>query len=156
MVTAVHEFTTFQQKELLMRNIAALFSILMPGFGQIYNGHFIKGAFLLIVEHYDNAFGKINKAIHLDFNGFHQQAIEVANFQNLLFYPGFYAYVVWDAWYYAKPNADKTKTAIPFLFGGFLGVFGSIYGNRLPFPTLMVGMLMLIPMICGMVAYRNQ
>ncbi|WP_062678090.1 hypothetical protein [Parageobacillus toebii] len=47
-----------------MRNIAALFSILMPGFGQIYNGQFIKGVFFIIVEHFDNAFGHINEAIH--------------------------------------------------------------------------------------------
>lgn len=57
-----------------MRNIAALFSMLMPGFGQIYNGQFMKGVFLLIVEHFDNVLGKINQAIHLDLNGLHQQA----------------------------------------------------------------------------------
>jgi hypothetical protein len=140
----------------IMRNIAALFSMLMPGFGQIYNGQFIKGVFLLIVEHFDNALGKINKAIHLDFNGLHQQAIEATNFDYLLFYPGFYAYCVWDAWYYAKPNADKAKTAIPFVIGGFLGEIGAILANRLPMPTLTVGMLMIIPMICGMIVFRNQ
>jgi hypothetical protein len=143
-------------KEIFMRNIASLFSILMPGFGQIYNGQFIKGAFLLIIEHYDNAFGKINAAIHLDFTGLHQQAIEVTNFQYMMFYPGFYAYTVWDAWYYAKPNADKAKTAIPFLIGGFLGEIGAIFGNHLPIPTLTVGMLMIIPMIWGMVVFKNQ
>ena len=139
-----------------MRNIAALFSILMPGFGQIYNGQFIKGAFLLLIEHYDNEFGKINLAIHLDFNGLHQQAIEATNFQSMLFYPGFFAYTIWDAWYHAKPNADKKRTAIPFLIGGFLGVIGAIFGNRLAIPTFTVGMLMLIPMICGMIIFRNQ
>ncbi|HWO95243.1 MAG TPA: hypothetical protein VNM45_02655 [Bacillus sp. (in: firmicutes)] len=139
-----------------MRNIAALFSMLMPGFGQIYNGQFIKGVFLLIVEHFDNALGHINKAIHLDFNGLHQQAIDTANFEYMLFYPGFYAYAVWDAWYYAKANADKTKTAIPFVTGGFLGEIGAIFGNRLPIPTLVVGMLMIIPMICGMILFRNE
>ncbi|MBA2875145.1 hypothetical protein [Thermaerobacillus caldiproteolyticus] len=139
-----------------MRNIAAFFSILMPGFGQIYNGQFIKGAFFIITEHFDNALGQINKAIHLDLNGLHQQAVETTNFEYMLFYPGFYAYCVWDAWYYAKPNADKTKTAIPFIMGGFLGEIGAILANRLPIPTLTVAMLMIIPMICGMIAFRNQ
>lgn len=119
-----------------MRNLAALFSMLMPGFGQLYNRQFLKSVFLLIVEHYDNVFGKINTAIQLDFNGFHQKALEAANFQYVLFYPGFYAYSVWDAWYYAKPNADKTKSAIPFLIGGILGEFGAIYASRLYIPTL--------------------
>lgn len=103
-----------------MRNIAALFSMLMPGFGQIYNGQFMKGVFFVLIEHFDNALGQINKAIHLDFNGLHQQALEAANFEYILFYPGFYAYCVWDAWYYAKPDADKEKTPIPFIIGGFL------------------------------------
>jgi hypothetical protein len=139
-----------------MRNIAALFSMLMPGFGQVYNGQFMKGVFFVIVEHFDNVFGHINQAIHLDFNGLHQQAVEATNFEYMLFYPGFFAYCVWDAWYYAKPNADKSKTAIPFVIGGFLGSIGAIFGNRLPIPTLTVGMLMIIPMICGMIVFRDQ
>lgn len=139
-----------------MRNIAALFSMLMPGFGQIYNHQFLKGVFLLAVEHYDNVFGKINTAIHLDFNGFHQKALEAANFQYVLFYPGFYAYTIWDAWYHAKPNANKTTSAIPFFIGGILGEFGAIFATRFYIPTLTVGLLMIIPMICGMIIFRNQ
>jgi hypothetical protein len=139
-----------------MRNLAALFSMLMPGFGQLYNRQFLKSVFLLIVEHYDNVFGKINTAIHLDFNGFHQKALETANFQYVLFYPGFYAYTVWDAWYFAKPNADKTKSAIPFLIGGILGEFGAIFASRLYIPTLTVGLLMIVPMIIGMIIFRHQ
>jgi hypothetical protein len=139
-----------------MRNIAALFSMLMPGFGQIYNRQFLKGVFLLIVEHYDNVYGNINYAIHLDLNGFHQKALEVTNFQYMLFYPGFYAYTVWDAWYYAKPNADKTKSAVPFFIGGVLGEFGAIFATRLSIPTLTVGLLMILPMIGGMIFFRNQ
>src|SRR3954468_10828000 len=98
----------------IMRIIAGLFSILMPGFGQMYNKQFIKGFILLLIEHYDNVTAHINKAIFLDFNGYHQQALEVTNFQYLLFYPGFYVYTVWDAWYYAKTGANKTTSAIPF------------------------------------------
>ena len=94
--------------------------------------------------------GNINKAIQLDFNGFHQQALEAVVYDGMLFYPGFYVYAVWDAWYYAKDGADKTKTAIPFIIGGFLGSMGAIYSSKLPIPTLTVGLLMIIPMIIGM------
>jgi hypothetical protein len=139
-----------------MRNIAALFSMLVPGLGQIYNGQFIKGVFFIIVEHFMNIFGQINKAIYLDFNGLHQQAVEATNFEYLLFYPGFYTYCIWDAWYHAKPNADKTKTAIPFIIGGFLAEISAIFANRLPIPTLTVGMFMIISMICGLIAFRKQ
>ena len=67
-----------------------------------------------------------------------------------------FVYTVWDAWYYAKEGANKTTTAIPFIIAGFLGVMGAIFAAKLPFPTLTVGLLMIIPMIFGMVIFRKQ
>ncbi|AWI11030.1 MULTISPECIES: hypothetical protein [Bacillaceae] len=139
-----------------MRAVSALFSILMPGFGQIYNGQIKKGIFLLVVEHFDNMLGKINRSIQLDFNGFHQEALATVIYDAMLFYPGFYVYTVWDAWFYAKEGADKGKTAIPFIIGGFLGELGAIFASKLPFPTLICGLLMIIPMLIGMVIFRKQ
>ncbi|NHM30691.1 hypothetical protein [Neobacillus terrae] len=139
-----------------MRNVAALFSLLMPGFGQIYNRQFIKGVIFVILEHFDNMVGNINNAIQLDFNGFHQQALEVVNYQGMLFYPGFFVYVVWDAWYYAKEGANKATTSIPFVIAGFLGVISSIFAAKLPFPTLSVALLMIIPMFFGIVIFRKE
>lgn len=78
-----------------MRAVSALFSILMPGFGQIYNGQIKKGIFLLVVEHFDNMLGKINRSIQLDFNGFHQEALATVIYDAMLFYLGFYVYTVW-------------------------------------------------------------
>ncbi|MED4038472.1 hypothetical protein [Niallia taxi] len=54
-----------------MRIIPALFSIIMPGFGQIYNRELVKGLIFVILEHFDNMLGRINQAIALDINGFH-------------------------------------------------------------------------------------
>ncbi|SET18261.1 hypothetical protein SAMN05216389_106204 [Oceanobacillus limi] len=139
-----------------MRNIAALFSLLMPGFGQIYNNQFVKGIIFVFIEHFDNILGKINQAIHLDFNGEHQAALDITVYDFMLFYPGFYVYAVWDAWYYAKKGANKATTAIPFIIAGFLGEMGAIFAPKLPFPTLTVGLLMIIPMVIGIVLYRNQ
>ncbi|MEH7417466.1 hypothetical protein V7266_19560, partial [Neobacillus drentensis] len=117
-----------------MRNIAALFSLLMPGVGQFYNRNFIRGLVFLVIEHFDNIYGKINKAIQLDLNGFHKQALAAVIYDGMLFYPGFYVYVVWDAWFYAKKGANKTITAIPFILGGFLGELGAIFASKLPIP----------------------
>jgi hypothetical protein len=139
-----------------MRSIAALFSILMPGLGQVYNRQFVKGIIFLIIEHFDNTLGNINEAIHLDFNGFHQEAINGTNFKYMLFYPGFFIYCVWDAWFFAKLGADKIKTAIPFLTGGFLGTLTSIYSSYIPIPTLTTGLVMIIPMIFSMIVFRKQ
>ncbi len=60
--------------------------------------------------------GNINEAIQLDFNGYHQQALEIVDYAGMMFYPGFYVYAVWDAWYYAKTGANKTTSAIPFCY----------------------------------------
>ncbi|MUK87957.1 hypothetical protein GMD78_06040 [Ornithinibacillus sp. L9] len=139
-----------------MRNIAAFFSLLMPGFGQIYNGQLFKGIIFVFLEHFDNIFGKINQAIHLDFNGFHQQALDITVYDFMLFYPGFYTYAVWDAWYYAKEGANKATTAIPFIIGGFLGEMGAIFAPKLAFPTVTVGLLMIIPMLIGIFLFRKQ
>jgi len=139
-----------------MRVIAALFSMLMPGFGQIYNNQFLKGVIFVIFEHFDNIFGNINHAIYLDFNGLQHQALNQVVHEYILFYPGFYVYVVWDAWYHAKEGANKATTAIPFIIGGFLGLFGTIYSAKLPLPTLFVGLLMIIPMVIGMIIFRKQ
>jgi len=100
--------------------------------------------------------GRINESITLDFNGYHQQAVETATFDVLLFYPGFYVYAVWDAWFYAKEGADKTKTAIPFVVAGFSGEFAVIFAEKLPFPTLTIGLLMIVPMGIGMFIFRNK
>lgn len=112
--------------------------MLMPGFGQIYNGQFFKGVIFVLFEHFDNILGKINEAIYLDFNGHHLEAIEVTNFEYMLFYPGFYVYAIWDAWFHAKPNANKTTTPIPFFIGGILGELGALFSDKLPIPTLTV------------------
>ena len=139
-----------------MRIVAALFSMLMPGFGQIYNNQLVKGVIFVIFEHFDNILGNINRAVYLDLNGFHQQALDQAVYEYVLFYPGFYVYVVWDAWFHAKEGADKAKTAIPFIIGGFLGLFASIYSSMLPSPTFLAGMAMIIPMLIGMIIFRKQ
>jgi hypothetical protein len=140
-----------------MRLAAAFFSILLPGFGQIYNKQFVKGIVFVIFEHFDNAYGHINKAIHMDFNGLHHAALQTINFEAMMFYPGFYIYNVWDAWYYAKEGtADKAKTAVPFLIGGFLGEFCVIYSSHLPIPALTTAIAMLAPMVVGMIIYRKS
>lgn len=137
-----------------MRVISAFFSILMPGVGQMYNGQFIKGIVFMIIEHFDNVFGNINKAIYLDFNGFHQEALQTLEHSHAMFYPGFYVYVVWDALYHAQPNGNK-KSAVLFVVAGFLGEITSIFARHLPIPTLTIGLSMLIPMIIAIIIYRN-
>ncbi|GAA4707531.1 hypothetical protein [Brevibacillus fulvus] len=139
-----------------MRIIAALFSIVMPGFGQIYNGQFIKGLVFVIFEHFDNSAALINQAIHLDFNGQHADAIRTVNFQYLLFYSPFYAYNVWDAMFFARPGLDKARSAIPFVCAAIVGEIGSIYATLIPFPSFTIGLLVIIPMLIGLLVFARK
>lgn len=139
-----------------MRVIAALFSIFMPGFGQFYNNQMFKGLLFVIFEHYNNTSGHINEAIHLDFMGHHQEAIVVTDYQNMLFYAPFYVYTVWDALYYARPGLDKTKSAIPFILAAILGELAAIYSSKFPFPTLTVGLIMIVPMLFGIILFARK
>ncbi|GIQ70387.1 hypothetical protein DUZ99_15430 [Xylanibacillus composti] len=139
-----------------MRVIAALFSMFMPGFGQFYNNQIFKGLLFVIFEHFDNHTGHINQAIHLDFMGHHQEAIAVTDYQNMLFYAPFYVYTVWDAMYHAKPGLDKAKSAIPFIIAAISGELASIYSSLFPFPTLTVGLIMIIPMLFGILVFGRK
>ncbi len=139
-----------------MRVIAALFSMFMPGFGQLYNNQIFKGLLFIVIEHFDNYTGHINEAIHLDFMGHHQEAIAVTDYQNMLFYAPFYAYNVWDAMYHARLGLDKAKSAIPFIIAAIIGEMASIYSALLPFPTLMVGLSMIIPMLIGIIMFGRK
>ncbi|WCK52835.1 hypothetical protein PP175_15545 [Aneurinibacillus sp. Ricciae_BoGa-3] len=136
-----------------MNIIAALFSILMPGTGQMFNKQFIKGVTFMFIEHWDNVSGHINQAIYLDLIGFHKKSWEAIDYTYAPFYPGFYVYVVWDAAYRASSQGSKLS-AIIFVIAGFLGEFATLYAEFLPFPALTIGLIMIIPMLIGLLFSR--
>ena len=92
-----------------MRWVATLFSIFLPGCGQLYNGHIVRGILFLVLEIVINIGGNINTAIHLDFMGHHDEALAAANFSTMLFYPPFYVFATWDAFYHARPDRKSTR-----------------------------------------------
>lgn len=139
----------------MVNAIAAFFSILLPGTGQLYNRQFLKGVLFLLIEHVDNIMGNVNTAIYYDLNGLHQRSEEAINYNYAMFYPGFYVYAVWDAWYHAGTGNPK-RSGIPFVIAGFMGEFAVIYARYLPYPAFMIGMSMIIPMIIGMVIYTPK
>jgi len=132
-----------------LRFAPALFSIFLPGCGQIFNGHVLRGILFLLIECVINVAGRINAAIHADFMGRHQEALAIVNYDYMLFYPPFYVYVTWDAVYHARPGLRKGPSAVLFLIAGIAGEMGAIYADLLPFPTLTIGLIMIIPMLIG-------
>lgn len=74
-----------------------LWSIALPGFGQILNKRYLKGIVAISLEFLINVNSKLNLAIMYSFQGEITKAISSTNFQWLLFYPCLYLFAAWDA-----------------------------------------------------------
>lgn len=65
-------------------------SLMMAGFGQYYNGQYIFGTLILLIEFVTNGFAGLNMAIMHSFHGQTQTAHDIFNHQWGLFYPSVY------------------------------------------------------------------
>ncbi|WP_309123133.1 hypothetical protein [Paenibacillus sp.] len=140
-----------------MRRIyAAVFAIIMPGLGQIYNGQILKGFAYLIIEHVVNTLARINQSIYLDFNGLHAEALQNVNYQFALFYPGIYIIGILDAYRNAVKDVPPAPAVDPyFIAAGFLGTVSVIYPRFLPFPLLLGGGAIIVPILIGVWIHRK-
>jgi hypothetical protein len=138
---------------------ALLWSIALPGFGQILNGSLFKGFVFIFLEIFVNVLSKFNLAILYSFTGEIQKAIDVTNFQWLMFYPCIYMFAMWDAY----RNADGEVNCfsyIPFVFGAFFITIGLIYSTSLKVSGVLIGpvflpMLSLAPgLLIGFIIYK--
>lgn len=120
----------------------------MPGMGQIHNKQFLKGIVILLFEHGINRLSHINSALMLSFNGHHNEALQLINYEYALFYPGFYTLCVLDSVIYAEPKPNKDCSSW-FVVSGLLATFGVIYSRFIPMPLLTVGSSMIILMLIG-------
>lgn len=107
-----------------------LWSIALPGFGQILNGKFLKGLLLIVLEFLINLQSNLNEVIIASFHGDITQAITYSNYQWLMFYPCIYMFGIWDA-YKDSSGVISPYDAIPFVFGAYFGTIGVIYSNHL-------------------------
>lgn len=116
-----------------------LWSIAFPGFGQILNGQVIKGLAFILLEIIINFNSSFNMAIIHSFRGNITQAIEVTNYQWLMFYPCVYMFAVWDAYRHADGKCAP-YTFIPFAFSAYTVTVGLIYS-----PVFKVGGVLIGP-----------
>src|SRR5690606_41018458 len=79
-----------------------LWSIALPGFGQLLNKKYIIGIVLLLLEITVNIQSNLNEVIVLSFQGDISTAVEKTNYQWLMFYPCLYFFAMWDAFKDAK------------------------------------------------------
>lgn len=141
----------------LKRNYEALlWSIAIPGFGQFINKKYFKGTLLILMEVVINVMSNFNYIIVRSFNGDISGAIEMTNYQWLMFYPCFYFYALWDAFRDANEKRGQ-YIYLPFVFCAYFVTVGLIYSERLIvfgilFGPVFLPMLFVIPgLIVGFV-----
>ncbi|HLS07499.1 hypothetical protein [Lentibacillus sp.] len=105
---------------------ALLWSIALPGFGQLLNRKFFKGLLLIILEFVINVLGNFNDIIILSFHGNIQEAINQTNYGWLMFYPCLYFFAMWDAYKDAE-GESKPYAFVPFVFSAYFVTVGLIF-----------------------------
>ncbi|MDF2545354.1 MAG: hypothetical protein K0R93_252 [Anaerosolibacter sp.] len=134
----------------------ALWSVALPGFGQLLNKKYFKALLLFVLEVIINVKSNLNTVIILSFYGDLSRAIQVTNYQWLMFYPCLYLFGIWDAY------RDGIKEASPFLFlpfvlSAYTATVAVIYsrtfriGNVLLGPIFLPILTIVLSMIIGFI-----
>ncbi|SFB14264.1 hypothetical protein SAMN04488072_10824 [Lentibacillus halodurans] len=125
-----------------------LWSIALPGFGQLLNHKYFKGFLLIALEFIINVFGKFNEVIILSFHGEIQEAINQTNYGWLMFYPCLYFYAMWDAYKDAE-GESKPYAFVPFVFSAYFVTLGLIFSPNFTLFGQLIGPMWL-PMLGGL------
>lgn len=131
---------------------AILWSIALPGFAQILNKKIVKGLVLIFLEFLINVNSHFNLAIRASFLGEIDQAIQVTNFQWLMFYPCVYMFAMWDAFKDAEGESSP-YSFLPFVFGAYFVTVGLMYSTIFKINGVLLGpiwlpIISLIPGLC--------
>jgi hypothetical protein len=126
-----------------------LWSIALPGFGQLLNGRFLKGIVFITLEILINVQANFNEIIRLSFLGEVSQAVQQTNYEWLMFYPCVYFFAMWDA--FKDAGGGKSRYSyMPFVFSAYFVTVGLIYSSQLKISGILFGpvwlpMLFVIP-----------
>lgn len=108
---------------------AILWSIALPGLGQLLNGHIFKGMLFLILEFTINVMSSFNKGVILSFLGQVNTAAVEINYQWLMFYPCLYMFAMYDAYKFAEGRTPNLSF-LPFAFSAYFITVGLIYSSK--------------------------
>lgn len=115
-----------------------LWSIALPGFGQLLNKKYVKGILLIVLEFIVNVMSNLNQLIILSFHGKIQEAVEQTNYLWLMFYPCLYFFAMWDA--YRDADGDKKPYAfLPFVFSAYFVTVGAVLSPTLRIFGVLIG-----------------
>ena len=124
-----------------------LWSIAIPGFGQLLNGKYIRGLLFVGLEFLINVQSHFNQVIALSFQGRIGEAIEQTNYQWLMFYPCLYMFALWDAFKDAG-GGRRPYSFIPFALAAYLETVGIIYSDRVKLFGVLWGPIWLTILCC--------
>ncbi|API91570.1 hypothetical protein J32TS6_30830 [Virgibacillus pantothenticus] len=109
---------------------ALLWSIALPGFGQLLNHKYMKGFLLITLEFIINVMGNFNQIIIYSFQLKIEEAIEATNYSWLMFYPCLYFFAIWDA-YKDAGGGEKAFSYLPLVFSAYFVTIGLIFSSKL-------------------------
>lgn len=115
-----------------------LWSVALPGFGQLLNHKYVKAIVLIILEFVVNVMSNFNQVIILSFHGKIQEAIDETNFLWLMFYPCLYFFAIWDA-YKDADGVDRPFSFLPFVFSAYFVTVGLIISPTFTFMGTLIG-----------------
>ncbi|MGP4066309.1 hypothetical protein ACTWPF_15495 [Oceanobacillus sp. M65] len=124
---------------------AVLWSIALPGFGQLLNKKYVKGLTLVGLEFLINVMGNFNRIIILSFHFKIDEAIEQTNYLWLMFYPCLYFFGIWDA-YKDAGGGKKAFAYLPLVFSAYFVTLGLIFSPVLKISGYLIGPMWL-PML---------
>ncbi len=112
-----------------------LWSVAFPGFGQIINKTYIRGALFIILEFIINVNANLNMNIVYSFQGKSEQAISVTNYEWAMFYPCVYMFGMYESYLCAIEKTGKEPEdylSLPFIGGAYFSTVGVIFSNINP------------------------
>jgi hypothetical protein len=117
-------------------------SIALPGFAQFLNRAYLKGITLIAMEFIVNVQSQLNLAIIYSFQGDTLRAVEVTNYQWLMFYPCTYLFAIWDA-YRDAGGGKGGYSFLPSVTSAYFGTIGVIYSSTFRLYDFLLGPIFL-------------
>lgn len=124
-----------------------LWSIALPGLGQLLNKKYIKGLLLVFLEFLININAHFNQIIMFSFQGEIENAIKLTNYGWLMFYPCVYLFGLWDAVRDAQGDLSAFSF-VPYLVAAYTVTVGVIYSNKLTIFGVLWGPVWLPILFC--------
>ncbi|UJF34285.1 hypothetical protein [Paenibacillus hexagrammi] len=124
-----------------------LWSIALPGFGQLLNGKYVKGIVFIGLEFVVNMKSHLNEVILLSFQGDIPSAILHTDYQWIMFYPCLYMFAMWDAVKDAGGGSTPYST-LPYVCAAFLATVGLMYSDRCVILGFLMGPVWLAMLLC--------